>query len=395
MTTVSRTLLVLVVLLVRAGSGQTDWTPQASGVTVTLRGVACAGPDSAWVVGDSGTILRTTNNGQDWTPQASGTTADLRGVSFVDSRNGWAAGAGPVILRTTDGGSSWESQVPGTANGLRGIVFADPNRGWAVGDAGTIIGTTDGGSTWASEISGVFGLFAGVAAAAPSSAWAIGSDPFGGVAPVYHYDGTGWTRQHDITRNRDGRGVAVTGGAFLWAIADSGTVSHSTDGGENWVEQNSGTEADLGGVSAVSAGHCWVAGAGGVIRRTGDGGASWQADVSESVSDLYGLCMLDSVNGRAAGTDGRILYRTGGVAVEERAGAVPAGRGATLVGSELRLGLPAGERVEFRLYDASGRLVRSLRPGPTLSLAGIPAGTYLLGISGAGRQEWLRFVKCN
>jgi len=377
------------------GFGQEDWVPQASGVTVTLHGVACAGPDSAWAVGAEGTILRTTDGGRTWTPQRSQTGEDLHGVSFIDSRNGWVAGAGPVILRTTDAGENWQSQVPGTGNGLRGIAFADADRGWAVGDAGTIVGTTDGGDNWASEISGVFGVFTGVTVASPSAAWAIGSDPFGGVAPVYHHDGTGWTRQYDITRNRNGRSISVTGGLFLWATADSGTVVHSTDGGAGWAEQNSGTAVGLAGASAVSASHCWVVGAGGTIRRTGDGGATWEMDVSQSVSDLHAVCMLDSLNGRAVGADGRILYRTGGVGLEERETRPVAGRFATVVGRELRLSVPGP--AEVRLYDSGGRLVRAMRPGaaPALRLDGVPAGTYIVGVSAAGRREWFRFVKVN
>ena len=44
----------------------------------------------------------------------SGTTFQLRGVSFSDANNGAAVGDSGTILRTTDGGNSWVPQSSGT-----------------------------------------------------------------------------------------------------------------------------------------------------------------------------------------------------------------------------------------------------------------------------------------
>jgi hypothetical protein len=61
------------------------------------------------VVGDFGTILRTTDGGITWSPQVSGTTLDLNSVCFIDSSSGTAVGDGGTIIHTTDGGSGvWE-----------------------------------------------------------------------------------------------------------------------------------------------------------------------------------------------------------------------------------------------------------------------------------------------
>lgn len=397
MTTKTAGRIALAILLLSALSSG-NWSEQTSGVTAALYDVDCVGPNRAWAVGAGGTIVRTTDRGQNWTGQPSGTTEDLYGVSFVDESNGWVAGEGPVILRTTDGGESWTSQPPGTSNDLLGIAFADLNRGWATGVSGTIIGTTDGGASWASEISGIWGWYRGVAAASPSAAWAIGADWFNHVAPVYRYDGTRWSLQHEITRHRDGQDISEADGGYLWAVADSGTIAHSPDGGANWTTQNSGTTVMLSGVSAVSADYCWVAGADGTILATSDGGTTWSAEASGVTTALYGVRMADTANGWAVGAGGMILHRAGGQAVAERPAATRTSRHGTLVRDALRLQLAPGGRVAVRLYDAGGRLVRTRESDPVrdelvLRLDGIPAGAYVVVVSApSGSWSW-RFVK--
>ncbi|MCZ7640071.1 MAG: YCF48-related protein [Verrucomicrobia bacterium] len=104
-----------------------------------------------WVVGDSGTVLRTVDGGQSWISQETPTKEDLRGVVFVGTELGWAAGRAGTILHTSDGGQTWEVQDPGTTADLYGIHFADAHAGWVVGEGGTVRRTTDGGRTWQAQ----------------------------------------------------------------------------------------------------------------------------------------------------------------------------------------------------------------------------------------------------
>ena len=48
----------------------------------------------------AGTIVKTSDGGQTWTPQAAGVSQTLRGVEFVDLDHGWAVGAKGTILHT-------------------------------------------------------------------------------------------------------------------------------------------------------------------------------------------------------------------------------------------------------------------------------------------------------
>src|SRR6266513_296579 len=69
-----------------------------------LRGVSVVNANASTLVGDYGTIVRTTDGGNNWTIQSSGTTQTLWAVSFTDSSNGTAVGEVGTILTTTDGG---------------------------------------------------------------------------------------------------------------------------------------------------------------------------------------------------------------------------------------------------------------------------------------------------
>ena len=90
--------------------------------------------------------------GEDWVIQPSGTTNGLNSVSFTDRYIGTVVGNNGTILRTTNGGQSWIKQVSGTTNDLNDISFIGANNGIAVGNSGVILKTTDGGVNWVPQL---------------------------------------------------------------------------------------------------------------------------------------------------------------------------------------------------------------------------------------------------
>jgi hypothetical protein len=103
------------------------------------------------VVGQNGTVLKTTDSGINWTTQTSGTTNTLFDVHFVDANNGWAIGARNTIIKTTNRGTTWAPQTSGISNSsptLNAVHFIDANTGWIVANGGIIQKTTNGGANW-------------------------------------------------------------------------------------------------------------------------------------------------------------------------------------------------------------------------------------------------------
>jgi photosystem II stability/assembly factor-like uncharacterized protein len=157
------------------GSSAAQWhwqnpLPQGN----TLRGVSLVDANTGTLVGDYGTIVRTTDGGHSWTIQSSGTKQTLWGVFFTDATNGAAVGENGTILRTTDSGVNWMPQVSGTPLNLRAVTFNDGNNGTAVGESGVILRTTNGGNTWVPQSSGTSETLFGVSFSSSSTGTAVG-----------------------------------------------------------------------------------------------------------------------------------------------------------------------------------------------------------------------------
>src|SRR5215470_11506826 len=114
---------------------QSGWVWQNPYPTAnSLTGVAVLSPQIFVAVGDSGSILRTTDGGETWTFQPSGTDRNLVGVSFVDQDTGFAVGTAGTVLRTTDGGITWTSRPYAYwLNHTFAVSFVDADNGWLVG----------------------------------------------------------------------------------------------------------------------------------------------------------------------------------------------------------------------------------------------------------------------
>ena len=108
-----------------------------------------------WAVGDSGTIVHTSNGGINWVAQNSKINFPLQSVYFINRRLGWALAweyinyFGTVILKTTDGGSNWDTTYyPAENVYLRSVYFLDSLTGFMGGSPANIIKTTNGGNDW-------------------------------------------------------------------------------------------------------------------------------------------------------------------------------------------------------------------------------------------------------
>ena len=133
-----------------------QWSAANSGTTNNLNGAYLLDSGVGFVVGDAGTIVKTTDAGMTWSPLTSGTTNGLHDVCFFDATQGVAVGELGLILRTTDGGAGWQSVDSGVEDALRSVSFSGVN-GISGGDSQTILYSTDAGASWQISQSGFFG----------------------------------------------------------------------------------------------------------------------------------------------------------------------------------------------------------------------------------------------
>ena len=110
-----------------------QWYQQNSGTTKNLHDVVFLNAYTGIAVGDSGLILRSTNDGLNWVMQPSGTSNNLNDVFFNNSNTGYAVGDSGTIIKTTNWGLSWVEQSSGTFATLKSVCFIDENNGWVCG----------------------------------------------------------------------------------------------------------------------------------------------------------------------------------------------------------------------------------------------------------------------
>ena len=306
---------------------QQGWYAQSSGTTATLYAVSFTDAITGTVVGSGGTILRTTDGGTTWTPQRSGTTEHLRKVSFTDASRGTVVGHNGTILRTTDGGTTWTQQSSGTTIGLTGVSFTDANNGFVVGSfGGTILRTTDGGATWTSLSTGtvsqaVWNLTdihftdANTGTLVGSFYDALRSEQFGLILRTTD-GGASWTSR------TVGDCTGLIGVFFVdtdagFALSTEDEIYHTTDGGLNWTEQST-VYVIPKGVFFADADNGFVVGGvdpppyEGRIMRTTDGGETWNPQQSGTTNFLLGVCFTDANTGTAVGGFGTIFRTTTG-----------------------------------------------------------------------------------
>lgn len=83
----------------------------------------------AWIVGDSGKVVRTDNIGAQWTEQNSQTAYNLNAVDFISQEKGWSVGDNSVIRYTENAGSTWVEQQPETLVRIVQRVYFEGNTG--------------------------------------------------------------------------------------------------------------------------------------------------------------------------------------------------------------------------------------------------------------------------
>jgi photosystem II stability/assembly factor-like uncharacterized protein len=302
--------LSLTLLFTTQTYGQFFWAQRSSGTTATLFGLSAGSPTLIVAVGDSGTIVRSTDSGLTWSPQSSPTPKRLWAVSFSDENNGTAVGDSGIVIRTTNGGTSWGFQASGTTDILTGVSFSDANRGTAVSAGGLIRRTTNGGSTWAPQTSNPTASFSGVFFIDSTHGFAVAA---AGIVRSTTDGGTNWTpllpgtvhpfRAVHFTDRNTGLVVGGTSGPIAY---------RTTNGGSNWNVVNlstAGLSQQITALFFTDSSNGLVTALSGNIWRTANAGVSWNKEVNgvPLTPHYYSVTYLDQSTVIAVGSGGTIL----------------------------------------------------------------------------------------
>lgn len=193
--------------------------------------------DALVVVGERGTILRSTDAARSWQPAIAppGTNAALTGLAFApDGVHGWAVGHDALILATADAGRTWRKswQSHNLSDSFLDVLALDAVHVIAVGAYGLHVETTDAGRTWSQRK----------------------------ITP------------EELHLNRLTRGPTGT----LYLAGERGTLLRSTDSGASWQPIESPYDGSFYGILPLDQNTLVAHGLRGRLYRSTDNGGVWE-----------------------------------------------------------------------------------------------------------------------
>jgi photosystem II stability/assembly factor-like uncharacterized protein len=296
-----------------------QWSAATSGTTNNLNGTHLHISGVGVVVGDAGTILKTTDAGATWAPLTSGTANALHAVYLFDATHGVVVGEQGLILRTTNGGNTWQTITSGVVDTLRSVTFAGIN-GISGGDSQTILFSTDQGASWQISQSGLLGGgFPGAHMLSATEGFVAGQNSiFEPLLGTTTDGGATWNFQSFLFENNEGGCTDVvffdqnTGVASGVVFDGRGAIARTTDAGVSWSTLF--FDQAIQGIDFPHPTSGFAVGAGGRISHSTDAGVTWTDQTSGTSANLNDVTFAnDALRGIAVGDSGTILWTaTGG-----------------------------------------------------------------------------------
>jgi photosystem II stability/assembly factor-like uncharacterized protein len=255
------------------------------------------GGGGAWLVGQNGTMVNVSPQGQVGGYDLD-STDDFLDIACKGSDTAWVVGEGGTLLRSFDAGASWQALDLSTTVTLRAVAAAESDVIYVVGDNGLALVSDDLGDSFRDLPT-------------DGQAWtAVATSHDGAVAILGAADGSLWRAAGELEQVHDGgpaiRAVGVSAtGQIAVAVGDDGRILRSIDGGTSWQAQTAGD----GALHDV-----WVTGDGGRALAVGDGGrlvaihdAGWdEQPIADDVA-LRGIHLSADGRGMVVGDGGTAL----------------------------------------------------------------------------------------
>jgi photosystem II stability/assembly factor-like uncharacterized protein len=313
---------------------------------------------NGWAVGNYLPLFKTTDGGDTWIKDSSIVTVNGENhqeISFVDSLNGWIMNTYD-FYKTTNGGTTWEEIIIDSVNDgqqLGGLYHIElqvyDNQYLWLSTSWGVYSSSDSGNTWSMIFDEI--IFDGIYFLDLVNGYATKSRKYYKTTDA----GLSWHDQTFFITEKDLNGVDFIDEQTGWAVGYDGTILHTTNGGEVWQPQTSGSNnhlydvkfwngnlgyivADNGGflyttnggvnwtekivredyrfeeMSFVNPTTGWMVGWNwdyeGIVLQTTNGGTSWEDKTPMNAGSLYSVSFVDSLNGWVT-SGGGTIYEIG------------------------------------------------------------------------------------
>jgi photosystem II stability/assembly factor-like uncharacterized protein len=251
---------IFLIALFLVNGAMAQWFPQYSGIAKNLNSVFFTDTITGYAVGDTGTILKTSDGGTNWSILNSGIYEDLLSVYFTDANTGYTVGNDSVIYKTIDGGQNWTGLSAGISVYLNSVCFTGTDTGYVTGNFYVpntikhyVLKTTNGGNLWT------------------ISHYGSGPDGGGPFLKSIHFPN------------------AITG----YAVGEQGQLPYpyllkTTDGGTIWINKTAGYDHFLSrSVYFINPDVGFIVNP---LLKTTNGGTDWTMPIlsdSFSLNDIY------------------------------------------------------------------------------------------------------------
>lgn len=338
--------------------------------------------NTGWLVHPSkkDTVFKTTDSGLNWVGHRTVDTNKLSGLFFLNNNTGWVAGYRGKIAKTTDGGVSWVLQNSGIQSWLNAVQFYDANTGFAVGSKDSnrvILRTTNGGSNWQVLVRNNQARLYSVAILSANMIYCVGDS---GVVLFSSNAGNSWGNQSSgtISTLRDVIFKIYGPNTIGWIAGKNGLLLTTTNGGTNWISR-SFNSVNFYGIDFGSIDTGYVSGRG-RIYKTINSGLNWlqQTTPVQDTVNIKDIFCINSQNVWAVPWSGQLIYTTNGggpVGIQPISNQVPSGFSLAQnypnpfnPNTKIRFSIPKYSFAKLIIYDITGRVMailvnEQLKPG--------------------------------
>ena len=271
-------------LLKKSVDNGSTWTTISLGSSNKIYDVYTYNQTTVYLCGVNGMISKTVNGGLNWTMQTSPAAYYYYDLDFINSSTGMAVGDDGKAAFTANGGTNWiQAQLnvtPGAKLDYKVCDMIDVNT-WVVASADTQISnirysylhrTTNNGTSYQNVYTMVGGLtndvsFIYLRVMSPTTIYAVSAN---GYFLRSINNGTTWTAVQLPTIPLAVNFANMSTGYYS---GQNGVIRKTTNGGINWIQQNSPTPEALKTIFCTDTNNVYAAGSNGIIIRTQNGGS--------------------------------------------------------------------------------------------------------------------------